>query len=90
MSNKKERLFSFAVITSDGYSQTKSMATLEGVIGQMGYSLYAYVQHVFPSAESDDYDTWLGNLHMKTIQNGGQHKFTVGRTEVLVSICECY
>ena len=87
MSKDNTPRYNFALIATDGTNTCQVSAELEAIINTMKSVLYDYVRevHVY---DSDDYDKWIADVHMKMLQKDGHLTLRFGRVHVLLTLCE--
>lgn len=88
MSKADTRRYNFAMISTDGNNTIKVSDTLDSVINCMKRVLYDYVRETYAFDNTEGYDKWLGDIHMKLLKNQGHLTLRFGRAEVLLSLCE--
>lgn len=79
--------YNFALIATDGNNTCQISDTLESVINRMKSSLYDYVREVH-AFDSEDYDKWVADVHLKLLKNHGHLTMRFGRVEALLTLCE--
>tara|TARA_R100001510_G_scaffold57522_1_gene65957 strand:+ start:2299 stop:2577 length:279 start_codon:yes stop_codon:yes gene_type:complete len=87
MSKADTTRWNFAMIATDGENTIKVSDSMESVINCMKHVLYDYVQEAY-AFDTEEYDKWVTDIHMKLIQGQGHLTLRFGRTEVLLTLCE--
>ena len=87
MSKADTTRWNFAMIATDGNNTLKVSDSLDSVFGSMKHVLFGYVQENYAFA-TEEYDKWVGDIHMRLLKGGGHLTLRFGRTKVLLTLCE--
>ena len=87
MSKANTTRYNFAMIATDGSNTIKVSDSLESVINCMKRVLYDYVRETY-AFDTEEYDQWVGDIHIKLLKGQGHLTLRFGRTEVLLTLCE--
>lgn len=87
MSKADTTRWNFAMIATDGNNTIKVSDSLDSVFDSMKHVLYDYVRETY-AFDTEEYDKWVGDIHMRLLRNQGHLTLRFGRTEVLLTLCE--